>query len=165
MADKRKTQQTVDLAFPFTWEGQTISQVTIFRPKMKTLRKIEREAKAEIADAEKDKHISDWEAAVAIAVNAAVEAVDANEDAERAARLAVAEAVQSHRAQPVVLDETDDYEDSVKMIEYLSDLPKGSTDEMDLEDFTMLSEKIGDFFPAGVVPATGDTSSPKQPTG
>lgn len=53
----------------------------------------------------------------------------------------------------------------VVMIAQLTGLPSEAVDELDAQDFTIVSEAIADFFPKAKASATGASSSPKPPTG
>lgn len=111
MTDQKTQTKTLTLAFPIDGEGGLISRVTLRRPKVKDLRKIE--------------------------------------------------GLIGEDGTP----NNDDMDAGLAMIAALSDLPEGGVDELDLEDFTILSEALSDFFPKKAISATGESSSPKPPTG
>lgn len=59
----------------------------------------------------------------------------------------------------------DDFDAGLQIMSLLTGIPVGAIDELDSDDFVTLSEYIADFFPEAAGPKTGDTSSPKPPTG
>lgn len=59
----------------------------------------------------------------------------------------------------------DKLDQGVAMAASLTGLSIDAVEELDVDDFTTISEVIADFFPKGVVSATGAPSSPKPPTG
>lgn len=68
------------------------------------------------------------------------------------------------RAINEVEDGESEFDRGTRMLTILSDLPQGALDDLDVEDFTALSEAIGAFFPERQQ-ADGDQSLPKPPTG
>lgn len=62
------------------------------------------------------------------------------------------------------VDGETEFDRGARMITLLSDLPEAALDDLDIEDFTALSEALGDFFPERQR-GGGDPSSPKPPIG